>query len=103
VKTSFALATVIFVTACSSGPARWAEEVESQLTCGMLPEQVEQLSGRRVEVRDVPKDWSTHVISDDRTELWLKFDEGKLRYVQVLWAQKMMKMAMYSRRSLCPE
>lgn len=93
----------ILLSACSSGPARWAEETEAQLRCGMSVEDVRSIARREVEQRDVPRDWSTHAIRDGRTDLWLGFPEGRLRWVQVLWAQKMMKMAMYQRRDLCGE
>jgi hypothetical protein len=85
----------------SCGPASWAEETEARFQCGMSVEDVRKIAGRDVEQRDVPRDWSTHAIRDGSTDLWLGFPDGKLRFTQVLWAQKMMKMAMYSRIDLC--
>lgn len=86
---------------CTCGPARWAEETEARLECGMSVEDVSSIANRDVEQRDIPRDWSTHAIRDGHTDLWLGFPDGKLRWAQVLWAQKMMKMAMYSRVDLC--
>jgi hypothetical protein len=72
-----------------------------KLKCGMNVQDVQAVAQRDIEQSDVARDWSTHAIRDGRTELWLGFPEGKLKWSQVLWAQKMMKMASYQRRNLC--
>ena len=90
-----------FLGGCSCGPARWAEETEARLECGMSVEDVRRIAGRDVEKMDAPRDWTTHLIRDGSTDLWLGFADGKLKWSQVLWAQKMMKMAMYQQRNLC--
>jgi hypothetical protein len=97
----FHIAVVGLVLAgCACGPARWAEETDNRLTCGLTVDEVRSIAGR-IQEFDVPRDWTTHVVQYGSTELWLGFVDGKLRWSQILWAQKMMKMAMYSRRNLC--
>jgi hypothetical protein len=95
------IAAAMVLTGCSCGPAKWAEETENRLSCGLTADDVRSISGRDVQHLDVPRDWTTHLIRDGSTDLWLGFVDGKLRWSQILWAQKMMKMAMYSRRDLC--
>jgi hypothetical protein len=89
------------LSGCSCGPATWAEDTEARLTCGLTVDEVRNIAGRDIEQRDVPRDWSTHAIRGGGTDLWLGFENGKLRWSQVLWEQEMIKMAMYSRRDLC--
>jgi hypothetical protein len=97
----FLVVTIAVLSGCSCGPAQWAEQTEARLTCGLTVDEVRSIAGRKVEQRDVPRDWSTHAVRDGRTNLWLGFQDGELRWSQVLWEQKMMKMAMYSRRDHC--
>ena len=97
----FLVLMVTVLSSCTCGPAQWAEQTEARLTCGLSAEEVGSIAGREVEQRDVPRDWSTHAVRDGRTSLWLGFQDGKLRWSQVLWEQKVMKMAMYSRHDLC--
>jgi hypothetical protein len=97
----FLVLMVAVLSGCTCGPAQWAEQTEARLTCGLTVEEVRSIAGREVEQRDVPRDWSTHAVRDGRTNLWLGFQDGKLRWSQVLWEQKVMKMAMYSRHDLC--
>ena len=97
----FLFVMVAVLSGCSCGPAQWAEQTEARLTCGLTVDEVRSIAGREVEQRDVPRDWSTHAVRKGRTNLWLGFQAGKLRWSQVLWEQKMMKMAMYSRRDHC--
>jgi hypothetical protein len=91
----------ILLSGCACGPAEWAEKAEARLECGMSVEDVRNIAGRDIQHMDVPRDWTTDLIRDGSTDLWLGFQDGKLTSVQVLWAQKMMKMAMYQRRDLC--
>ncbi len=91
----------LVVVGCSCGPARWADEAPDRLQCGMTVAEVRITIGKDITALDVPRDWTTHMVRDGSTDLWLGFPEGRLRWVQVLWAQKMQVMAMYQRRDLC--
>ena len=95
------LGVCILLGACSCGPAQWAEETSGRLQCGMTIDQVHAIAGRKIVALDVPRDWTTHMIRDGSTDLWLGFSDGKLRWAQVLWAQKIERMAMYQRVDLC--
>jgi hypothetical protein len=65
---------------CSCGPAKWAEETEARLTCGMTVDEVRTIAGRDIEQRDVPRDWSTHAIRGGGTDLWLGFARSESLY-----------------------
>jgi hypothetical protein len=107
------LFSIFFITALSgcSGPATWAEELESNLQCGMSVEDIQALTNK--EVQDVkellswspPRGWMTHVIKDyvAQTELRLGIKDNRLYTVQVAWARKRVRLATYQRIILCPE
>lgn len=101
IKGSPVLLALVLLAGCANGPARWAEDVAERLECGMAVEQVQRLSSRPLEAMEVPRDWMTHFIRDNATDLWLGFDQGKLRWSQVAWAARMMKMATYQRVDHC--
>ena len=89
------------LTACVCGPARWAEELEFQVRCGMSAQEVEQVSGRKVEALN--RSWATHYIHDDwSTDVWLTFKDDRLQSIQVAWVYALKKMASAQRVSLCP-
>lgn len=100
-RNKYLLILCAWLFGCSTGPARWGEDTAARLQCGMSVEDAGRIAGRDIEKSEVPRGWSTHVIRGGRTELWLGFPEGKLRWVQVLWAQRMTRMAMYDRIDLC--
>ncbi len=102
-KTSFVLSLLLVCAGCAQGPAKWAEDAETRVRCGMSVADVRTITGRNPEQLDVPIEWTTHLIRDGSTDLRLGFPQGKLRWVQVVWAQKMMKVAMYQRADLCGE
>lgn len=91
---------IILLAGCC-GPAKWAEEVVGQANCGMTIAEVQALTNKYLQEMEVPRDWMTHLIRDDETDLWLGFENGKLRFIQVAWMQKMMKVATYQRVDLC--
>lgn len=82
-------------------PAEWAENVESQVRCDMSLNDVGVLVDRPVQKMEVPRGWMTHLVRDGNTELWLGFEENKLKWLQVAWAAKMMRMATYQRVDMC--
>jgi hypothetical protein len=102
-KNLLVLSLLLVCAGCAQGPAKWAEDAEARLQCGMSVTEVRSAIGRNPEQLEVPIDWATHLIRDGSTDLRLGFPQGKLRWVQVLWAQKMMKMASYQRADLCGE
>ena len=89
---------------CVCGPARWAELVETQVTCGMSPQEIEILSGRKLTLLDVPTHRGTHMIGGEGedTEVWLVFKEDKLQAVQLGWMYRLKRMAYSQKAELCP-
>ena len=94
------LACALLLMACRE-PAKWAEELESLATCGMPKAELERIARRPIEVMEVPRGWTTHVIRDESTEVWLGLAEDKLLWLQVAWAAKPTKMATYQKVDLC--
>ena len=97
--------TVILAVVGCAGPSRWALDVESGLKCGMTVEQVEALAG--APVVNWPRmagrrSWITHGINTvGETDIWLGFENGKLRYVKIGWTVGLDRMATYARQDLC--
>ncbi len=96
-----ALLSVLVLTGCAARPAQWAEDLASHLECGMAVQQVRALSTRPLQQMEVPRDWMTHFIRDNDTDLWLGFEQGKLRWSQVAWAVRMTHVATFQRVDLC--
>ena len=96
---------ILFLTTLSGckGPSGWAEHLESNLQCGMSIEEVQDLTSKKIIKQDVPREWVTHLIRDNNTDLRLGFKNGKLYAVQIAWAQKMMKIATYQKVNLCQD
>ena len=67
----------------------------------MTPEEVSQIAGRKVEKVDVPDARLTHMIRDGSTDLWLIFDGGRLKSVQVAWSYQPTRVASSQRLELC--
>lgn len=93
---------MVLVSGCGR-PADWATDLEREVRCDMSIEEVKALTTKPLIQVDVPDDRMTHYISDSlgTTELRLVFDDGKLKSVQVVWAQRMMKLATYEKTALC--
>lgn len=94
---------LLFFAGCACGPDRWAELVETHVHCGMSPQEIEKLSGRRVTKLDYPSPRGTHVIGEEgeATEVWLVFKEDKLQEVQLGWMYRMKRMAYAQSVRLC--
>jgi hypothetical protein len=96
----FVAVVVLFIAGCN-GPAKWAEQLDSQAKCGMSQDEVERIASHRIVPLQPPHDWATHVIRDERTEVWLGFSDQKLQWLQVAWAIKMQRIATYQKVDLC--
>ena len=96
----FVVGIAFMLSACMCGPARWAEELQFQVRCGMSPQEVEQVSGRKVEALN--RSWATHYIRDDwSTHAWLIFKDDQLQSIQVAWVYQLKQMASAQKRQLC--
>jgi hypothetical protein len=67
----------------------------------MTVSEVQSITKFEVVEMNPPAGWKTHFIRDNATDLYLGFVENELKYIQIAWAQKMMKMAMYQRIDIC--
>ena len=89
------------LAACACGPARWAEDLEHQVKCGMNLKEVEHLSGRSI--KELNRAQATHYIGEDLddTEVWLTFKDDKLQAIQLAWMYRLKKMASAQKVYLC--
>ncbi len=99
----FGIGILGFLAGCACGQDRWAELLETKSRCGMSPQEVERLSGRKIIRLDVPTHRGTHVINEegDATEVWLAFKEDKLQSVQLGWMYRLKRMAYAQKAELC--
>lgn len=90
----------LLLAACACGPAKWAEDLENRVKCGMNLKEVEQLSG--YPIKELNRTQATHYIGEelDDTEVWLTFKDDKLQAIQLAWAYKLKKMAS-AQKSIC--
>ena len=98
---SIIVAIGLLLTGCTCGPARWADDATTRLKCGMSVDQARSAIGKDVAAMDVPREWTTHIVREGDTDLWLGFQDGKLRWIQILWATGTKEMAMHQRQDLC--
>lgn len=80
---------------------KWAEDIELKLQCDMDMNTVTSLSDLEISELEYARDWNTHVIYNGRTELRLGFVDGQLKWTQVAWPEKIMKIASYAVIDLC--
>lgn len=90
-----------FLLAGCCGPANWAETLSTQVKCGMSIAAVQALSHETFIEMEVPAGWKTHYFRNNETDVSFGFVNGKLRYIQVSWNQKMMRTASYQKIDLC--
>ncbi|MDU9049763.1 MAG: hypothetical protein Q3M30_13025 [Candidatus Electrothrix sp. Rat3] len=83
------------------GPAKWADNLASQVECGMSIVEVEKLTDKKLTTMEVPAGWKTHFFRSNNTDFSLGVKNGKVRYIQLSWNQKMMRTAYYQRIDLC--
>lgn len=91
---------LLLIVGCNE-PAQWSETLEWNLKCDMNMQTVSSFSKLPIEKLDAPRAWMTHIIRDDQTELWLGFKNEKLKWAQIAWAEKMMRIATFQRIDLC--
>jgi len=93
---------VIVASGCGR-PADWATDLEREVKCDMSVDEVQALTTRPLIQVDVPDQGMTHYMSGSlgTTELRLVFDDGNLKSVQVVWAQRTMQLATYEKTALC--
>lgn len=94
---------MLMLAGCVCGPARWAELLQAEVRCGMSPQEVEHLSGRKLTKIDLPSSRSTHLIGEEgeATEVRLVFRDDKLQSIQIAWMYRLKKMASAQRAELC--
>lgn len=94
-------ACTIIMTACACGPARWAEQLEHKVQCGMTIKEVSAVAERPV--KELNRSWATHYIGEEveATEVWLTFKDDKLQSIQLAWMYRLKRMASAQRVELC--
>jgi hypothetical protein len=45
--------------------------------------------------------WGTHLMHDGTTDIWLQFDDNKLRTVQVATPDGLMRVKLWPKQNLC--
>lgn len=91
-------AIMLFVTGCSvvvgvsarifyDMPPEWTWD-DDRYNCGDDIEDVENLTGRRVQRLETVRGPYNHAIREDDAVIWLGFEDGKLRYYQITWPVK---------------
>ena len=96
----------LFALAGCYAPAAWTLRLEAEVECGMTVEEVQALASRPVRVsgsRNETRMWQTHYVGAGDKEVILGFEDGKLRYVQVEWANNLMSIATYPVIDLCAD
>lgn len=97
------LAALFALAGCFS-PAGWTLQLEAEVECGMTVEEVQALASRSVREyasRYETQKWQTHHVGSGDEQVYLGFDEGRLLYVQVEWANNLMSIATYPVIDLC--
>lgn len=77
------VAASVLLTGCAAMAANRLHLLQGQLRCGMTSGQVEVITGERLQ--PVEKDTRlTHLYRSGMADLWLVFNEGRLRSSQVI-------------------
>lgn len=98
------LAVVLLLQACSawhSGWPRWVVRLEKQVQCGMTLAEVQDLTSRKVEVERLMPRFGTHRISDQTTDLGLRFTDRGLESVSLSKVYGVLQIRQSPRRNLC--
>ena len=67
----------------------------------MTEKEVADRAGLPVNALDPPRPFATHLIRDGATDVWLVFDDGRLRSIQLAWMYALKKMKTDPRIDLC--
>lgn len=102
-------AALLLLGGCVS-PAGWTLRLERKVECGMTVEEVQALTIRRVHAYSRgadPNRWQTHYVEalffKEEYDVILGFEEERLRYVKVRWANTLISMASYPVIDLCAD
>jgi hypothetical protein len=91
------------LSACISGPSRWAERSVELLHCGMQVDEVEDTLGYQVQVLSGRSVHGTHIIKRGSNALWLDFSEDGLQTVKIVWTSGLKVTDSTEPRQLCVE
>ena len=89
----------LLLTGCASRPAAWANELGGKLRCGMTVSEVQQLAQKPIERAN--RSWMTHLVRDGATDVWLTFENDRLRAYQVAWVKPLTMVEETPRVELC--
>jgi hypothetical protein len=98
-STLVALSLALLATGCAASPGKWARDVAPQLQCDMTIKEVETKAQRPV--KDLKRAWGTHFVEDGGTDLWMTFDDGRLKSYQVAWVSGLKMIEKEPPVSLC--
>lgn len=95
------MSLTLIVGGCASGrvPIQTSLIVD-QLRCEMEIADIENLSGTKLS-EEGQRPWGTHILHLGTTDVWLQFNDEKLRSVQVATLAGLLKMKLWPRTELC--
>jgi hypothetical protein len=94
-----ALLLAFTATACAGAPGKWARELAAEMRCDMTIKEVETKAQRPV--KDLKRAWGTHFVEDGGTDLWMTFENGRLKSYQVAWTSGLKVVEKEPPVSLC--
>lgn len=77
----------MLVAGCATAAKGKMDSIQTQLTCGMSPTQVEAIVGERLHKLEARDPRKTHFYRSGMADLWLRFDDAQLRSSQVVVVQ----------------
>jgi hypothetical protein len=81
------LLLAILLSGCATVSKSEIDNVQARLRCAMSPADVEALVGTRLQKLEARDPRLTHLYRTGMTDLWLVFDDDKLRSSQVVVVQ----------------
>jgi hypothetical protein len=93
------VAALVALSGCAAAPADWATQLGAKLRCDMTISDVEATARKPVKLLN--REWGTHFIEDDGTDVWLTFQEGKLKSYQTAWVRGLTIVEKQPRTDLC--
>lgn len=104
-REALVLLSSVLLTAClSTKPARWTIGFEEEVRCGMSVEEVEGITGKKVDQNVIVSDErGTHHIGTDttRTNIVLSFDDNKLQWYRIYKIYRLKAVKSYPTVQLC--
>lgn len=99
---SFVIAILITQCgACAVLSLPRTERAQAQLKCGMSIVEAEHVLGTKLQALEARDPRLTHLYRDGMTDLWLIFEDGKLRSSQIIEVQGLTGVRMHSQVALC--